>query len=281
MEFRIGDEITLGGDSKYKLLSPITGLTSPDIRNGDGLYAGVDGGYVSSQLYGFRTIVLTGLYVGNSCAEADELRLNLMSRAHIRYLYPIFITTFSGRYYYTEGYISDIKADITGPRTGEFQITLLCPDPLIYDGGDGVDADSAWFEQSFYTPEAGGYIIEYTTPVQWKSGERDANITNYGSAETYPIITIKGQATNPVIYNLTTGKFVALDYTTNAGDELIIDMKNRVITLNGVSIASARTLDSSWWKLVQGINRISFTTDDPQNDVDHGTVKYKIGFEGI
>ena len=281
MEFRIGDEIVLGGNSKYQLLSPITGLTSPDIRNGDGLYAGVDGGYVSSQLYGFRTIVLTGLYIGNTCAEGDSLRLDLMSKAHIRYLYPIFITTFSGLHYFTEAYISDVKADITGPRTGEFQITLLCPDPLIYDGGDGQIPESAWFEQTFWTPGAGGFEIEYHTPVEWQSGERNANVINYGSADVFPVITIKGRVTNPIIENLSTGEFIKLDRTTTAGDVLVIDMKNRIITLNGVSIASSRTLDSTWWRLIRGENRIAFETDDPENDTDHGSIKYKIGYEGI
>ena len=167
MIIKIGDTITFGGNSKFQITPPLSGLTSPDIRTGDGLYAGVDGGYVSSQLYGFRNIVISGFYIGKTCQEADELRQQLMSELHIRYLYPIFITSFSGKHYFVEGYITDRRSDITNPTSGEFQITIHCPDPIIYDGGDGVASDSAWFEQTFYKEQSGGFNIEYQVPVQW------------------------------------------------------------------------------------------------------------------
>ena len=105
MWFKIGNDIILGGDSAYKLVSPISGLSAPAIRTADGVYAGVDGGYVSSQLYGFRTITLTGFYQGKTCEDTDNLRLGLMNKLHIRQNYPIIITTFSGKNYYTEGFI--------------------------------------------------------------------------------------------------------------------------------------------------------------------------------
>ncbi len=58
--------------------SPVSGLSAPAIRTADGVYAGVDGGYVSSQLYGFRTITFSGFYQGKtSCEEVDDLRFGL------------------------------------------------------------------------------------------------------------------------------------------------------------------------------------------------------------
>lgn len=279
MYFRIGNDITLGGNSAYKLESPITGLSSPEIRTGDGNYAGVDGGYVSSQLYGMRTIVLTGFFLG-TCAEVDELRHNLFTKLHIRYLYPIFITTFSGIHYFTEGYVTDIKADITGKRAGEYQITLLCPDPIIYDGGDGLTTDSAWIEGTFYKDEPGGFVLPENVPVQWESGNRGVVVTNLGTVEAYPIIVLRGAFTNPTIRNLTTGEFISLDRATSASDEIVIDMKQRIITLNGVSIASNRTITSSWWALQQGRNEIVLTTTNT-SDTDYGVIKYKQGFQSI
>lgn len=280
MIFRIGDDITFGGNSKYQLSAPLSGLTAPDIRTGDGLYAGVDGGYVSSQLYGFRTIVLQGFYIGSSCEEADELRLGLMTKLHIRYLYPVYITTFSGKHYFVEAYISDIKSDITNNRSGIFQVTLLCPDPIIYDGGDGLTQDSAWFEQVFYKEDPGGFVIEYNVPVAWDAGQMATVIQNYGEIDAYPIVTIIGKITNPKITNLTTNEFVELDRTTSAGDVLVIDMRERIITLNGVSIASSRTIDSTWWKLTAGDNKIVLESDS-SSDVNYGTIKYKVGYRGI
>lgn len=280
MEIRLGDDITFGGNSKFQITAPLTGLTSPDIRTGDGLYAGVDGGYVSSQLYGFRDIVISGFYIGSTCEEADSLREKLMRSLHIRYLYPIFITTFSGKHYFTEGYITDRRSDITHPTSGVFQITIHCPDPIIYDGGDGINADSAWFEQTIYKEKPGGFDIEYQVPVQWVEGQMVTNIENLGTVEAYPIITIKGIIHNPTITNLTTNEFIRLVKTTTSSDTLVINMKERIITLNGVSIASTRDIDSTWWALQPGNNKISLQSAS-LSDVDFGTIKYKVGYQGI
>ena len=280
MIIKIGDTITFGGNSKFQIAPPLSGLTSPDIRTGDGLYAGVDGGYVSSQLYGFRNIVISGFYIGKTCQEADELRQQLMSELHIRYLYPIFITSFSGKHYFVEGYITDRRSDITNPTSGEFQITIHCPDPIIYDGGDGVASDSAWFEQTFYKEQPGGFNIEYQVPVQWVAGQMATNIENLGTVAAYPIITLSGKFTNPKITNLTTNEFIELERETTVSDTIVIDMKERIITLNGVSIASSRTIDSSWWTLLQGNNKIVLETDN-SSDNNFGTIKYKVGYLGV
>lgn len=280
MIIKIGDTITFGGNSKFQITPPLSGLTSPDIRTGDGLYAGVDGGYVSSQLYGFRNIVISGFYIGKTCQEADELRQQLMSELHIRYLYPIFITSFSGKHYFVEGYITDRRSDITNPTSGEFQITIHCPDPIIYDGGDGIASDSAWFEQTFYKEQPGGFNIEYQVPVQWVAGQMATNIENLGTVAAYPIITLSGKFTSPRITNLTTNEFIKLERTTATSDTIVINMKERIITLNGVSIASSRTIDSSWWTLVQGNNKIVLETDD-SSDNNFGTIKYKVGYLGV
>lgn len=280
MEFKIGNDIILGGTSKYYLQSPISGLSVPEIRTGDGYYSGADGGYISSQLYGFRTITLSGFYIGTTCEEADDLRRTLMSSLHIRYLYPIMITTFSGRFYFVEGYIADVKCDITNTLSGEYEITIVCPDPYIYDGGNGEDESSAWFEQKFYKEKSGGFKIKYQVPVKWTPGQLGAAIDNNGSADVFPIIVLKGKYTKPRILNLTTNKFVAIDVTTSASDEIIIDMKNRVITLNGVSIAASRSIDSSWWDLVTGTNMIVLETDS-DTDSDFGIIKHKEAYRGI
>lgn len=285
MEFRIGNDIKLGGSSNYQISPGIEGLTAPAIRTGDGLYAGVDGGYVSSQLYGFRTIVINGFYLSQTCEESDALRLALMTKLHIRYLYPIFITTFSGKHYFTEGYITDVKADISGPRAGEYQITLLCPDPIIYDGGDGTNSDSAWMEQTFHKEIPGGFTIEYTSPVDWTPGQMTSIITNIGTVDSYPIITLRGDYENPAIFNYTNGGVIQINRTINDGEEVKIDMKQRIITLtdslgNVTSIASDRDISSTWWALSPGENQVVLYTDS-DSDTDFGIIKYKQGFEGI
>lgn len=280
MRFKIGNDIILGGDSAYKLVSPISGLSAPAIRTADGVYAGVDGGYVSSQLYGFRTITLTGFYKGTNCEETDDLRLGLMNKLHIRQNYPIMITTFSGRNYYTEGFIADVKSDITMPIAGEFQITLICPDPIIYDGGDGASPQSSLLQQLFYKEKPGGFTIPSDMPVQWTPGQVATSIMNIGSVKVYPLIILKGTYTNPKVRNIITDEYVKMNLTVSGDSELRIDMKKRIITLNGVSVASSRTADSTWWGLNRGENRIVLETDS-QSDTEFGSIIWRNGFEGI
>lgn len=267
MYFRIGNEIQIGGNSPYQLEPGIEGLGSADIRTGDGLYAGVDGGYVSSQLYGTRTITLTGFYVASNCEQADELRRNLTTKLHIRYLYPIFIHSFGGSDYFVEGYITDIKADIDGVRANEFQITILCPDPIIYDGGDGEDPDSVWREQRFF-PAGGG----------------DNTIKNDGMMEVYPIITLQGILHTPTITNQTTNQFLTLARNLTAEQTVTIDMKERLIILNdsGISssVASSRSITSSWWTLAPGDNTVVLSSLEAE-DMDYATIRYKVGYGGI
>ena len=57
-------------------------------------------------------------------------------------------------------------------------------------------------------------------------------------------------------------------------------MNERIITLNGESIASAKTIDSTWWNLLSGENRLLLETDS-NLDTDFGVVKFKVGYEGI
>ena len=255
-------------------------MSAPAIRTADGVYAGVDGGYVSSQLYGFRTITLSGFYKGESCQEADDLRLGLMNKLHIRQNYPIMISTFSGRNYYTEGFIADVKSDITMPTAGEFQITLICPDPIIYDGGDGTSPQSSLLQQVFYKEKPGGFTIPSDMPVQWVSGQVATSIMNTGSVEVYPLIILKGTYTNPKITNIITNENIKMNLTISGDSELRIDMKKRIITLNGVSVASSRALHSTWWSLKRGENRIVLETNK-QTDTDFGTIIWRNGFEGI
>ena len=281
MKFDFDGKIQVGGNSKYQLTS-FEGLTSPEIRTASNNYAGLDGGYVSAQLFGMREITIDGFYVGNTCAEAQDLRLGLMNNLGVRYLFPIRITTFDNRNYYCEGYITEVKSNMDTKFSAEFEISVLCPDPLIYDGGDGKTVDSAWMEQLVYREIPGGFTIKYQVPVPWNAGSPNTLIRNMGTFDAYPIFTLRGIYHNPEIINLTTGKMIKLIYDNPmAGDEIVVDMKERVITRNGTSIMASRTTDSSWFPLIKGDNKLLLITDDSKNDAQYVSCKWKNGFMGI
>lgn len=279
MIFRIGN-LQFGGNSPYQIEAPITGLDAAEIRTASGNFSGRDGGYVSTQFYGTRTIVLTGFYIGKSCEEADTLREELATAVKIRQLLPLYIQTFSNRHYLAECFVSEYRSDITSPTSGKFQVTFLAPDPFLYDAGDLADPFTGYLQQLFYKPTSGGYEIPYELPVPWAIGNTATPVDNAGSVPVFPQFILENQYTNPVIQNLTTGKFLALNVTTVDGDRIFIDMKNREITLNDVSIASSRTIDSTWFDLQLGINKIALATDE-SDDKNWGLIRYRQGYEGI
>lgn len=261
MYFKIGGALFIGGGSKYHLKSGIQGLDSPAIRTGDGVYAGRDGGFVSGHFYGQRTIVIPGFYVGNDCEDAMKLRRDLLGYMRIRYALPIFIQDFDGNFYYTEGFVKDVKATLDRPTAGDFQITILCPDPILYYGGDGTDVSSIYTEVDL--------TYNGTTTVN-----------NAGNVPSYPIITLTGLIENPVISNDTTTQSLGVEVTnTQATDVLMIDMANRIITKNGTTINSSRTTTSSWWNLLSENNDISLTATS--GTLTSAKIKFKKGYAGI
>jgi phage-related protein len=280
MQFTING-FTIGGDStSYYLQSPITGLEKPRIRTSSNDYSGRDGGYVSSQYYTSREIVINGFYKGKNCEEADGARASLTNAFPIRELMPMFITTFSGKKYFTEVVLRDMKSEITGPLAGVFQLTFIAPDPYLYDPGDGINPETGITSATFYKIIPGGYITPYELPVTWVPGTQSTPITNSGDIDVKPTITLKGTFTNPTVRNLTTNEYLTLNITTTATDTIVINMKDRTITLNGGSIASSRTIDSRWWTLQKGLNRIVLETT-ASGDTNFATISWRGGHEGI
>lgn len=273
--------LPIGYGTKYHLESPISGLDKPPIRMGADDWSGRDGGYVSSQFYSSRVIVLSGFYKADTCEEADEIRLTLSEYLPIRTSLPMYIETFSGKLYFTQTYLKDFKMDIIGATYGKYQITLVAPDPLLYDAGDGINPDSGWQTLDVYKLIGGGYITEYDMPVQWTPGTTPTVAVNSGDIIIYPQFKITGAVQNPRITNHTTNKFVQVNITTTSpDDELIIDMGQRTITLNGGSVLSYRTLDSIWWGLELGNNVIEYTSDG-SGDINFGTLRWRTAYQGI
>lgn len=257
MKIKIGTTLYLGEDSPYQLSSPIQGFESPAIRTGDGVYAGRDGGFVSGHFYGQRTLVFEGFYIGADCDDASDLRRVLFNLLRIRYRQPI-VVYLGDNQYYTEGFVKDVKVNLESERAGRYQITFLCPDPLFYLLDGGTSESNTW----------------YSTTLPAGS---DTTISNTGGADIYPVLRMTtGTVENPVLTNTSTGKKIQLNISsTPITNGFSIDMKRRIIMLNGSVINSSRTVDSEWWCLLPGQNIINFS------NTSDGILYYQKGEIGI
>lgn len=269
-----GFEIGMGD---VVLVPPLQGMAKPPIRTSSGNFSGRDGGWLSSQFYSPRQIVVNGLINGNSCDNAYELMCELQNMVTIRQLMPFIYTTTTGTSYLAEVYLIDMNMDITQDRIYEFQLTLLAPDPSFFIV-DPDDPNEGWIEQTFTTIVGGGYVTPYVLPVEWSPSAQPTVINNPTDKIIYPQIIITGQYTNPQINNNSTGQFIKVNVTTAPGDVIIIDMANRTITLNGTSILATRT--GNWWGLLPGETLVSLETDDP-TDEQEGVIRYRPAYSGV
>lgn len=96
-------------------------------------------------------------------------------------------------------------------------------------------------------------------PIPWGSSSVGGSVivTNGGTTTSFPIITIQGPASGPVITCTTQSKFLSFDsLILGSGDILTVDMHPsiRTATVNGLNVlGSLRWLDSSFFGLRAGV----------------------------
>lgn len=153
-------------------------------------------------------------------------------------------------------------------RVSQGQVVLKAPDPVLYE--------TTWRTATAYPPPSdGGIEFPVEFPVEFGgSAYGGATITAGGDAVTWPLLTIYGPITDPVVANFTTGQEVALVGSINSGNTLHIDPRRRLAYLNDDPTASvyhwtdgART---SWWGLIPGPNAIGITGDDTTDETRLG-----------
>ena len=135
-------------------------------------------------------------------------------------------------------------------------VQFFCPDPRIYDGSASLQA---------MTPAPGlGRTYNRVYPLLYNASTGTsgnvATITNNGNTTTYPIMTLVGPCTNPVIYNQSTGQSLLFNYTFLGTDTLVIDTDLRSITLNGNPARNLLLNGSQWFGIPPGSTTITFTT---------------------
>jgi len=255
MKIRLDNGLILGGEEIQ--IQSISGLETPAVRTGSGIYAGADGGYVVSQFYGTRTIVVKGFFIGRCSSEMNDKRQSFLRRLPLRYIFGITIEDFEQQYWYTEGYVSDIKCEITAPRVGEYQITILCPDPLIYHA-------TGWLTNS---PVVTNQSLTANGQTTFLVG---------GNAQIFPTYRLTGDFSSNWGIRIGEDKCA---FTRSWAATMLIDMKERTAkTEDNVSILQTRTTDSVWLPLNPGAVTVEIFG---LNSAVSASVYFKEGFRGI
>ena len=162
------------------------------------------------------------------------------------------------------------------PSMCHFKLSLVAPDPNIYDNSAGGALTASLSRQS-----AGGVTWPITWPITWTGAGAPTVIANSGNIVVYPTVTLTGVMTNPTITNSTVGQFFTLQgLTTVAGDVVVIDMLNRTVLLNGGSVLPYMTSASNWLPLLPGNNSMILSTTGSSDTVT-GTLSWQAAYRGI
>jgi len=281
MNILLNETLTLSADPNGGnfIIKKVSGLGPADIRTSSFLFSGRSGGLVTDQQSGFRMVSIEGKIgqIGGSRAQHALDRQTLLAALPLGTTIPVYITNFAGEQFRIDANVTDAKVEYSqGGYTSDYMIQLTAGDPLFYSV-DGGDEQNAIVNR---TIDNGGYATPYILPVEWGIGGQPTIVINSGNAVVYPVITIYDETHDPIITNQATGEQFAMSINTNTGDELVIDMLNRTVKLNGSDVIGNKVDGSIWFGLLVGNNAIRFDTDTVDDD-GYAEVVWRNGVTGI
>jgi len=157
---------------------------------------------------------------------------------------------------YTYGYIKSVY-------------TFFCPDPRYYD--DTVQSATMAVSNQL------GRTYNRIYPLVFGGGSTSTTtaVTNAGWATTYPIITITGPITNPIVGSTTQGNYITIQGSYTNTDTLIVDLDQRLVTKNGASARNLLAGGSNWFSAQPGSNQFYLTGTGTLASTTQATVTWR------
>jgi WD40 repeat protein len=112
-----------------------------------------------------------------------------------------------------------------------------------------------------YTVKEVGGLVAPALVQKFHNKTGGVSVTNKGSAEVFPTLTVTttvGQEViNPVFTNQTTEEAVVLSIAIKENSVLLLNMNKRTVTLNGINVFAAVNLSqTAWWAVQPGVNEL-------------------------
>jgi len=250
--------LTFGGTgSPYQILS-VDGLEAlPMLRSQDDNRGYADGMFSGRDFYAGRTVTIIFNTFGAGSSSAQENYNTIQS-----YLLPQTSGTTPLYFLMPPSNTEFLNARVRALRTvvdpdytyGKItsQVEFFCPNPAYFSANEQTATLA-------YTPPTGRiYNRVYNLVYGGGSVEITTTITNNGWANSYPTITLNGPITNPVLGNTTQNAELNFSVTLSSSDELVIDLYNKLITLNGQP-ARNLLIEGTWFWAQPGNNDFYLT----------------------
>lgn len=218
--------------------------------------------------------------------------------ANRQLMYRVFRLGSLGRFCYMEPdrsnrfadyYVESIDID-QSPECGQYQISLICPDPFFYAGETEYIDLASWisdftFEHDFL---AAGEELGHRETSMIKEIQNLNGVDGIGMKIT---LTASGDVVNPYVYLYETGEQIKIGtdsnpYTLNSNRQVEIETttghKNIVQIQNNIQTRINEYLDpdSSFFQLGAGINTLGYNATSGANYLNVH-VEYKMRYLGV
>ena len=213
-------------------------------------------------------------------------------------MYRVFRLGSVGRFCYTEPdrsnryadyYVESVEID-QDPVRGQYQISLICPDPFFY-AGESEYIDLAAWVSAFTFPHN---FVEAGEPLGYRETSMIKEVQNLNGVDGIGmkiVLTASGDVVNPYVYLYETGERITIGteanpYTLTSAKRVEIDTttgkKNIVQFANNVQTRINEYLDpeSSFFQLGAGINTIGYNAASGSNFLNVH-IEYKMRFLGV
>jgi len=195
---------------------------------------------------------------------------------------------FYGRY---QGGFDEAVDDWTrAPTWISIPLKVICHDPYCYD----IPGNEIEHTVGFTVPTVPYFDANPWFSNPWRLGNSSVdntwNIVNDGDFEAYPIWTVTGPGSAPYFENVTTGKYLALNYTLAEGEQIIIDTRENTHTVEGstdgwvTSTNLRKYLDKDmrdWFPLEVGSNEITVLLRQGSTGGSAVSFSFLKRFEGV
>jgi hypothetical protein len=263
--FAFGDSGTILNTDNNQIfpwidITQVSGLDSAPLRASTDEHQAMDGTYIDTPYMSSRTIVLTGTLYTDPL-DPDTLLNQLRADYNNDAVRPFYFQLPGQRTKFCNGQGGGLKYDIdVNRRLGitPVQFTVLTEDPYIYD----YPSLSSTVAVPTISTVGMSFNVAFPEDFGGPSLNYGATVYNGGTHTAYPRITIVGPVTNPVLTDSYSGITMALNISLSAGDQLVIDCRQKSIVLNGT--ASRRTSMSglNWISVPSGVSDTIFFTAD-------------------
>jgi hypothetical protein len=236
-------------------VTSVAGLDTAPLRVATDEHQGSDGTYVDSPFLSMRTIVVTGtLYT--SPTDPDTLLNQLRTDYASNVIRPWYFQLPGQPLRFVNGVGGGLQYNVdTNRRNGKtpVQFTVLAGDPYIYDYPAQV--------ASISFPTVGtvgmGFNVSFNLGFGGSVPSNSCLVTNYGTHTAYPIITLVGPITNPVLSDAF-GIVMSFGITLTNSDSLVINCKDKSVVLNGMVSRRNVLAGTKWFSVPAGTSETVF-----------------------